>query len=156
MADKIIVVKEKRRGCGCSSAALLIFLFVGAMVFYFVNEYNDLDKEVPRSQRVETPRDPTEPPSMAELNMMISKVVRKEFNDPGSYSAIDTRIARHPDGYLYIHEFRARNPFNALVKSEFGLLYKTNTSSWVYCDHTQLPEWLSQVIIAPKPKGATK
>lgn len=154
MADKIIVVKEKKRGCGC--AALLIFLFVGAMIFYFVNEYHELDKEVPRSQRVETPRDPTEPPSKAELDMMISKIVRKELNDPDSYSAIGTRVARHPNGYLFIHEFRARNQFNALVKNELGLLYETNTSSWVYCDYSQLSEWLSQIIIDPKLKDAIK
>ena len=99
--------------------------------------------------RREVKTNPTAQPSNIELELMISNTMRRELNDPSSYSPIGTRIARHPEGFAYVHEFRAKNGFGALVKDSWGFLYSTNHSSWTFYTRDALPDLLKDITIDP-------
>ena len=141
--EKIIVVKERRSGC--LTQFLLIVGVVFAIGFYLVGRNN----EDQSSQPAAASRDPNDPPSRLSLDFMLQKAAKKYLNDPSSYSPIETKIARHPDGYFFFHEFRAKNPLGAIVKSEFGLLYSTNSTSWTFVDRDALPAVMNEITIDP-------
>ncbi|MBR0196892.1 MAG: hypothetical protein IJQ34_02050 [Kiritimatiellae bacterium] len=149
--EKIIVIRE--RGSGCLVKLFLLVAFVIAFGLYLVRK-DDIDDSSPSprssSQKAD---DPSAPPSQLILNFTIDKAVRQYFNDPSSYSPIKTIYARHPDGYFFIHECRAKNAFGALIKSEFGLLYSTNNQSWTYCDHDALASILPKITSDPSLKA---
>lgn len=146
MAEKIIVVKEKRRGCGCGTLILFAALAVVAWIYY-------ANEDAARYIRENSNRPVVEdhgPPSKVALEIKIDQAVRKFLNDPGSYSPIDTKAAYCKDGFIFIHQFRARNAFNAIVKDQFGLIYSTNECKWAYCSGSDLPAYADEIVIDPK------
>ena len=149
MADKIIVVREKRRGCGCGTLLLLAGLVIAIVIYTTPDKPRKAEAPV-RTQEEKKPIDRLAPPERSIVDAAIYLAVQKHLHNPGSYERIGTTAAYHKDGYFFIHEFRARNAFNALVRSEFGLLYTTNDLKWSYCPGEQLPAMASEIVVDPE------
>ena len=93
------------------------------------------------------------PPDADLVAFMFRKALRDYMNDPDSYKPTNTRIGNHPKGWAYVHEFRGKNAFGAMIKDCCGLLCSTNSGdySWTFYDRDQLPDLLKDVTVNGKP-----
>lgn len=135
MAEKIIVVKEKRRGCGCGTFIGLAVLAFFAFVWYEGNR---------PSSAPSAPEDPNvrsfDLPEFVELRF--EKILKSQLNDPSSYEALSTRYAPTKKGRVYYHEFTAKNGFGGRMRSCCALLFSTNKAeaAWTYVAPDQMNE----------------
>lgn len=116
-------------GCLCAIA------FAGLII------YKAARSTPPKQSTTTDKRDNAEPEDYI-VEMQFRHVLRKHLNDPESYRPGEIKKLPHPDGYAYVHAFRAKNAFGAFVINYAGLVYSTNAASiaWTYYDNSQIAQ----------------
>lgn len=136
----------KQLGC------LTIIIILGLVIYSF---YDAAERSAP-SGRTNTQAAATDDPRPLPevVSMMFAKGCREYMNDPDSYKPGAIRTGDHPEGFAYIHEFRGKNAFGAMIKDMCGLLYATNKSTrahaWTFYNRDELPELLKDVTVNGK------
>ena len=150
MADKIIVVEKKRSGgCGC-----LVALALAAGVVWVMHScYSDMERtaaEIRAEEAAKTPEqraaEAISKPMPDILPLKFSQAMRKYLRDPDSYKPGDIRYHDHPQGYVYFHDFRARNGFGGYSQEVCGFLCATNTGKrvWTFYSPDTVPQLLKE------------
>ena len=154
MADRVIVV-EKKRGCGCSSALLLLIIAVVGLFVYIANDTPTIDSESRRAaDDPNAPRPfPEEFPGAYYVSVMFEKGLRGYLLDPDSYKPNGSpRFLNHPKGRAYFQDFTAKNALGGPARQVAGLLFCTNKAekAWTF----YAPETVSELLDKCKEKGA--
>lgn len=152
--EKIIVVRERRRGCGIFSLLILIAIIYGGYRLA-IDWKSDLDRETERKiYELEHGSGVTideliarecAPPTDAEVMAAFRDALKPRLHDPSSYKPADTRGPHpHPNGRAYVQSYRAKNRLGATVLERAGLLCATNLGRrvWTYYDSDQLSDLL--------------
>lgn len=122
----------------------LAVIAIAGVFFYSV--YQSIEKiDSAAASAPERPRDKNAKPDNMVVELMFRKAVRDYMNDPDSYKPGSIRMGDHPDGFAYVHEFRGKNAFGAMIKDMCGLLFQTNSQSWTFYNKDQLPDLLKDV-----------
>lgn len=126
--EKIIVVKEKRSGCG-SMLLVIILAFMG------IGAYIAMQKPEPASASVKSgPLLPGEKPleqSLVDLQLMSAVRKNLDLKDPSSYRPGKTKVVRFRGGWMYVQPFKAANSFGVLTDGIFGIAHGTD-GKWTF------------------------
>lgn len=152
--EKIIIVRERRHGCGIFSLLIVIALIYGG--YRLTLEWkSDLDRETERKiHELEHGSGVTideliarecAAPTADEIMAVFRNTLKDRLHDPASYKPVDTRGPHpHPLGRAYVQSYRAKNRLGATVLERAGLLCATNLGRrvWTYYDESQLSDLL--------------
>ena len=151
MADKIIVVKERRSGRGCSCLFALA-LAVG-VVWLIYSCHSDMEQEKARIRAEEAAKTPEQRAAEAIakplddiLPLKFSQSLKQYLRDPDSYKPGAIRYHDHPRGYAYFHDYRAKNGFGGYTQEACALLCATNTGKrvWTFYNQDAVPALLKE------------
>ena len=138
----IIVVKEKKSGCG--GGCLLALLLSGAVCWVMFSCFQDQQQVAAEIREREASMTPAEraardmaKPLDEVVALNFDRALRKNLKDPDSYNPGSIRYHDHPQGYAYFHEYRAKNGFGGYVKEICGLLCATNSGKRVWTFYNQ-------------------
>lgn len=157
MSDRIIVVRERRRGFGCLSSLVI----VAAAGWLFYTLIADVIADAPERERAardaaEAAADPAIPRPFPDsipgtIEMQFRRTLRDYLLDPDSYRPHGApRAIPHPLGRLYIQDYTALNALGGPAREMSGLLFATNKAhaAWTYLAPDQLAAEL-QALVAP-------
>lgn len=163
MSDRIIVVRERRRGFGCLSSLVI----VAAAGWLFYTLIADVIADAPERQRAardaaeraaERAADPAIPRPFPDsipgtIEMQFRRTLRDRLLDPDSYRPHGApRAMPHPLGRLYIQDYTALNALGGPAREMSGLLFATNKAhaAWTYLAPDQLAAELQALVGGPQ------
>lgn len=145
-SQEIIIIKDKKRGCG--GGCLLVLLIAGGLIALIypnmkhASEASHLAAAERRAREADmTPEQKAareiEKPMIENVQLIFSNAMRENLRDPDSYKPGSYRYHDHPKGYAYFHDYRARNGFGGYNQEVCGLLCATNTGKRVWTFYNQ-------------------
>lgn len=144
MADKVIVVKERRRGsCGC----ILCVLLSAGVVWLIYSCHQDMERTAAQIRAQEAALTPEqraaraiEKPLDDIIPLKFANALKPYLRNPDSYKPGSVRYHDHPRGYVYFHDYNAQNGFGGYAREVCGLLCETNTGQrvWTFYTHDQV------------------